>query len=1224
MPKSEGNIFFRNLLLISSLLALLISFGWGPVFFSGSDQKSEAERIFGVFEGKEKLIRAEMDRIAGQIRSGKTVKELWSVPVNSQLDNSGLYFSISKGDTLIHWTSALIAFENKLGPVKPEGLLKKLPTGWFYIFSRQEQGYAVTGYMLIKRDFPYQNKYISSSFQEDFRLSSQCEVITEEKPGTIQVFCNEGKFHFGIQFKNKQNGSSQESIPSLLFFILFIVLLSAHFSRWVNGQKIKSGTKFVLVVLFSGLFYLLLNYLKLPAGVYSDKLFTPVHFAWQKQLSSLGDYLLLSLFLFYIAQSFFIIFRKERIHKSFSPFAYGLFFVASCYFVVTMWLFLVLMNNSDLSPEIYSNYNLSIPNMIASFSIAIQMIGLGAILVRIRCAVRLGNKGPEFFLHNLLTFCTLLLFGLLFGLKIPLVASLVYVIVLILLNYTGIDQLSKYKLSFLLVFGLLLAFGLNIVALEELAERKSKIQQVTAVNLSAERDPAAEIFFSDFEAKVHKDSIIQTFLAPPYQNLDKYLKESYFTGFWRYYDLQITVCASRDSVFITDERRRYPCHDFFQKLKESKGVQIPGSDFYLMDQLNGRISYLGEVHFQDLKTTREVIAFIELNSKIVPEGKGYPQLLMDQQAVRRNRDAGFSYAKYFDNKLVDRGGSYLYDPRFSSEIALNKDFTYSVKGGFIHCTYKRSDSVYVVVSYPVETWVEKGRGFPPMFLLIYFLGFIWIIFNQWRKHIPKNKIELRGKIQLTLISTLLVSLFLIGLGIVKYNYTEFQRSMKDNLDQKVRAISSELGLRIGNTTRPDTLHDYLADQLLIISDITWTDINVYDVKGRMLASSRNEIFEHGLTSGRMDPVAYHAMSFQGNATFLHNENLGKMEFFSVYAPLFNTSDELVGFVNLPYFSRQDDFTRQVSGFIAAFVNLYILLVLMIMVITLIISTKLTVPLLLIEQKLKGIALGKPNAEIEYQGEDEIGRLVKAYNKKVAELEESAGLLARSERESAWKEMARQIAHEINNPLTPMKLNIQYLQKIKDQKLPAFDDYFDRVTRMLVAQIDALSEIASAFSDFARMPSAHIQKVDLAGIIREVTTLFDSPEEYNLQVGLPDGPVFVSGDREQLRRALVNIIRNSAQAIQNLPNGLIKITLEELDANVRITVHDNGQGIPEADRNKLFEPNFTTKTGGMGLGLAITKSILENYKAGIFFLSEPGETKFFLDFPIYKEGSQGVG
>ena len=213
-----------------------------------------------------------------------------------------------------------------------------------------------------------------------------------------------------------------------------------------------------------------------------------------------------------------------------------------------------------------------------------------------------------------------------------------------------------------------------------------------------------------------------------------------------------------------------------------------------------------------------------------------------------------------------------------------------------------------------------------------------------------------------------------------------------------------------------------------------------------------------------------------------------------------------------------------------------------------------------------------------------------------------------------KEMARQIAHEINNPLTPMKLNIQYLQKIKDQGAPNFDEYFNQVTRMLVAQIDTLSTIASTFSDFARLPSSHIEPVEMVGLVREVATLFDAPEEYTLEVDCPDQRIMVSGDRDQLRRALVNIIRNATQAIQNQADGAILVRLAVEDHKLRILINDNGTGISDADRDRLFEPNFTTKSGGMGLGLAITKSILENYKGEISFQSEPGETTFFLEFP----------
>jgi signal transduction histidine kinase len=1157
---------------MAGLISLGLSFCWGPLFFPRPDQKSEAERIFRVFEEKEKSIRTGMDRFAAQLTSMKTVKEFWLKTDWQYPESAGLYFTISANDSLMFWSSSLVAFDNKPMQIREEGSLRKMPTGWFYIFQKKTGVYTISGYMLIKRNFPYQNQYVSSSFQEDFHLSDQCDVVEEEKPGNIQVFCREGKFHFGIQFKDSEDNTSRGALPALIFFLLFVMMTAGSFHLWLTDRNWKPWEKTSRTILFAASFYLLLNFLKLPAEVYASRLFAPAHFAWGRLLSSMGDYFLVSFFLFLIAQSFFVFFRKERYARLNSPENIGLYLFASLYFVLTSGLFLILFQNSDISLELYSNFSLSVNNLLATCCIALQTIGLGVILLRITCI----QKRDSFF---------------------------------------SLELISRYKLTSLLVFGLLSAFVLNLVAQKEIEKRKANIQQLIAVNLAVERDPAAETFLSDFEDKVAKDTLIQSFLIPPYEKLGNYLKENYFTGFWNNYEFQVTVCAAKDSLYLTEERRRFPCFDFFNQLKVSKGVMLPGSDFYFMDRLNGRISYLGELHLFDKQNARPLMAFIDLNSKIIPEGKGYPQLLMDQQAAKRNRNEGYSYAKYFGHKLVDRGGSYLYDPVIMPETVSNGEYYNYEKGGYSHCVYRRNGENLVIVSYPLASLVEKGRGIPPLFLFIYLLGFLWILLNQWQKFISRNRFELRGKIQFTLVSTLLVLLFIIGAGLIKYNFLEFQRSMKETLDQKVRAISSELGLRIGNAVRLDSIRDYLGDQLLEISDITWTDINVYDLKGSLISSSRTEIFEQGLTSERMNPQAYKALSIMGGATFLHNENLGKMEFFSVYAPLFNKSDELAGYVNLPYYNRQDEFTRQVSGFIVAFINLYILLVLLSMVIALAISTKLTVPLLQIEQKLKGIALGKQNARIEYQGEDEIGRLVQAYNQKVAELADSAALLARSERESAWKEMARQIAHEINNPLTPMKLNIQYLQKIKDQGAPNFDEYFNQVTRMLVKQIDALSAIAATFSDFARLPSTNIEPVEMNGLIGEVATLFEAPQDYSLKIIVPKVKIFVSGDRDQLRRALVNIIRNATQAIQNQDNGTILVRMEVQEQTLKIAVTDNGQGISEADRYRLFEPNFTTKSGGMGLGLAITKSILENYKGEISFTSETGNTTFYISLPL---------
>lgn len=1202
--------------LLLGLLSLACSFAVGPLFFRELDQQSEGKRIYTIFEAKERRIRAEMERIAGQLSTERDVRKLWQMPKPSDLESKGLYYTISSQDSLLYWSSSLVAFDREVFAVRPEGILKKLPTGWFYIFEQHVDRWKIRGFLLIKRDFPYQNRYVQSSFQQDFKLSDQCEVLTTPQTGTIQVYCHEGKFHFGIQYRSKPGNGTAQSGLATLFLLLFVVFLSAHFHGRIARMRLASHLKLALAILFALVFYLFLKNLQLPSTVYSGRLFAPSHFAWGRYISSLGDYLLLSYFLFFIAQSFFVFMRKSPGQKDLSSMNLWYSLFATLYLAISSGLFLLLLNNSDISLELYSNYSLSMPNILASACIALQMIGLGAVLVRFRCVVPQKKRYQSFSLPLVAALLIIELLLSAVGWRIPYETIVFYLVVVLLLDYVGTELLARFQLTSLLVFGLLLAFGFNLTAVREGEQKRSEIQKVKAVTLATERDPAAEIFLTEFKSKVVKDSMLPTLVVPPYQKLVSHLKQNYFTGFWSSYELQVTVCAANDSVFLSDERKRYPCLSFFQQLTLSKGVILPGSDFYFMDRLNGRISYLGELHLKDVVTQKPVVAFVELNSRIIPEGKGYPQLLMDQQASRRNSNDGYSYAKYFDGKLVDRGGAYLYDPVITQDTSLQQEFNYFDKNGFTHCIYKRAGANYVVVSYPKPSLVEKGRGFPPLFLFIFLFGFCWIVLNVRLKLIPVSRMELRGKIQFTLVSTLLVLLLVIGWGLIRYNYLEFQRTLKENLDQKVRAISAELGLRVGHTSNLDTILEYLSDQLVEISEITWTDINIYDLRGKLAISSRNEIFDQGLTSDRMNPEAYQAMCLQGNALFLHNENLGKMEFFSVYAPLFNQSEELVGYVNLPYFNRQDDFTRQVTGFIVAFINLYILLVLLTMVIALAISTRLTVPLLQIEQKLKGIALGKQNAMIEYQGEDEIGRLVEAYNKKVAELSISAELLARSERESAWKGMARQIAHEINNPLTPMKLNIQYLQRIKEQGADHFDAYFDRVTTMLVAQIDTLSNIASAFSDFARMPSTRIEPVEMVSLLREMVTLFDSPEEYQISASYPaQAELFVLGDRDQFRRALVNILRNAAQAIQQMDHAAILVRGEVEGQRLHISIEDNGPGIPEEFIGRLFEPSFTTKSGGMGLGLAISRSIAENYQGTIAVTSEPGKTVFVLDLPL---------
>jgi nitrogen fixation/metabolism regulation signal transduction histidine kinase len=263
-------------------------------------------------------------------------------------------------------------------------------------------------------------------------------------------------------------------------------------------------------------------------------------------------------------------------------------------------------------------------------------------------------------------------------------------------------------------------------------------------------------------------------------------------------------------------------------------------------------------------------------------------------------------------------------------------------------------------------------------------------------------------------------------------------------------------------------------------------------------------------------------------------------------------------------------------------------------------------------------LGKYNEPIYYRRSDEIGSLVKEYNKKVEELALSADLLARSERESAWREMAKQIAHEIKNPLTPMKLNIQHLQHAKGRGKD-YNEYIERVTATLIEQIDNLSNIATEFSNFAQIPTARNQVFNLGNQLERVIGLFETHDRITIQFYCDcNEPIVVNADREQLSRAIINLIKNGIQAIPEGRDGEIKVSLSLSGEAALIAVSDNGTGIPLELRDKLFSPSFTTKTSGMGLGLAIVKNIAENFAGKVWFETElEAGTTFFLEIPVYK-------
>jgi len=479
-------------------------------------------------------------------------------------------------------------------------------------------------------------------------------------------------------------------------------------------------------------------------------------------------------------------------------------------------------------------------------------------------------------------------------------------------------------------------------------------------------------------------------------------------------------------------------------------------------------------------------------------------------------------------------------------------------------------------------------------------------------------IGIGAKVRTALLSFAVVGLVFFGAGANMLLARQYTERSEAAILEKARSAHAQLQQHFDGQPRLSVNDQrYLEHLLADLSNVLYSDITVYDVLGRLIASSRPQVFTNGLLGPRMDPVAYAHVVVDHASDFVHRESIGTAHYQSAYMPLRDRRGNVLGYLALPSFADQRQQEEERSGVLIAVVNLFVLFFALSVLVALFISNWTTRPLDVLKNALSRIGLQGANEPIRYRGNDEVGQLVQVYNRKVDELRLSAEKLAQSERESAWKEMARQVAHEIKNPLTPMKLNIQHFQHTWRPDAPDAKERLDRFSNNLVEQIDVLSRVAGDFSRFAQLSAAKETIVDVNEVARSVVALFAG--EVNATITLNSAPeLLVKADREHLVRVLNNLIKNALQAIPEDRAGRIEVVLKNDGSNALIEVCDNGSGIADADRERIFTPSFTTKTSGTGLGLAMVKRMVEQAGGSVWFETQVGVgTSFVVALPLRK-------
>jgi signal transduction histidine kinase len=569
--------------------------------------------------------------------------------------------------------------------------------------------------------------------------------------------------------------------------------------------------------------------------------------------------------------------------------------------------------------------------------------------------------------------------------------------------------------------------------------------------------------------------------------------------------------------------------------------------------------------------------------------------------------------------LANEENNQIPDVIFLSNLDLGSVSKIEYKG-FETIINKSKSNTIVIVQKSSNGLIKYLSLFSYLFILMTFILVLFVILNSLFRILPNFLIvqkdlnfSIGSRIQLPMLGLILLSFIIIGLVTVLY----FDKVSKTRYEENVLSALSRI---INNTNqilqeKEDVSMPQLINYTKLLSENHQMETVLFDKSGNLIFST---LMNTDIGMKKIIPQAYYHLK-QGNTFFKVSKSLNGISYNTAFVRLQDKTSNMIGILELPYYTKLTEIKAEVSDFLGTLITVYIFLLLIASSITITLTKNITKPIAAIGDKLKKFKLGIANEKLEWKTKDEIGELVNEYNNLVEKLEESATKLAEQERESAWREMAQQVAHEIRNPLTPMKMVVQHLDITQRNEPHNVELYLARSTKVLLDQIATLEHVVNEFADLARMPQAVCSEFLLNEIVKEYETLYEDYNDYAaVKVTVPDSPLFIFADQKLLINAINNLVKNAIESIPSDRYGKVDIFLYEKDKKAIIQITDNGSGIPDDLKDLIFKPKFTTKSYGDGIGLLITKNIINSVNGKIRFETEEGMgTSFFIEFDSIK-------
>lgn len=877
------------------------------------------------------------------------------------------------------------------------------------------------------------------------------------------------------------------------------------------------------------------------SGAY--ELFSPMLYADRGLLYSLGALLLADVAIICICLSLYMV-RKDLVHKVQSKPATALAICGIFLAIVAIACYVHLtlcsiLRNSNVCLELYKLYQMT------GYSILVLFFSTGVLLC---IPVLLQLSRPAVFVITGLYFDTFSRIGRV------VTASLIAVYMVTVPTILGFQK-EKNRIS------------------------------VLSDRLAVERDIALELNLKGAEDGIATDMFISalTVLDGMESTIYNRVTDLYLPRIPQEYTSYVMVFNDSSDSKIASQR-------ISERLNGTNPV-FEGSRFMYRTTLSGMVEYTGVFQYFNERYGVSTVLLC-LDSRQISVDKGYASLMDMVSPGKVTIPALYSYAKYKFGDLQVFRGDFPYSTSLNGSLYSKiyeeglSDMTYD---GYIH---------FINTISPDEVVIISRRILRPYFFLIsvVFVGTIAFILLsmfvvllrmkkfKWKMHLFKTRItwHLMGSLSITLALLTVVS----AIFVYQRNEANLHRIMVDRLNAVQNLVQS--GIRNSEPVLEN------------VKENTGADVTLFSTQGVAVISTNPQVFDRMLVGTRVNSEAYDQIVFQNKRYCLIKEKFNGRQFYSMYAPVFGNDSRMLAILCTPYVEEAYDFEKDAFVHLMSILSVFFVLLILARLMTSTVLVRLFRPLGDMGLKMSSASLDSLEL-ISYDRDDEISSLVQAYNRMVAELKDSSKKLAQAEREKAWSGMARQVAHEIKNPLTPMKLQIQRLIRLKSKNAPGWEDKLDEVSALLLEHIDILTVAADDFSTLAKLYTQEPVRFNIDKVLQEEIAMHNVSDNIRFDyMGLAD--TFIVGPKPQLTRVIDNLILNAVQAVGESDGSRIMVSLRNSvkEGYYDIVVEDNGLGVSEENIGKLFTPNFTTKSGGSGLGLAISKSILEGCEATVTY------------------------